>query len=272
MSASLAHKDGSEKLTEAVQFIESRTRVDKRAAAVVLGSGLGNFAEKISTHITLDAAEIPNFPRPSVAGHHGKLIFGNIGSSPVILIKGRVHLYEGRTIDDIVFYVRLLNALGVKTLVLTNAAGGVNPSFNAGDLCLITDHLNLMNVRLHVATATGRKIFYDDRLCQLIKQTALKNSIELREGIYAGVLGPSYETRAEVQLLRRLGADAVGMSTVIEATLAQSLGMRVAAISLITNKAAGLADEKLSHEDVQLVAEASKEKFAALMCAVVQAL
>ncbi|MFN3637268.1 MAG: purine-nucleoside phosphorylase [Chloroherpetonaceae bacterium] len=262
-----------EKLQEAKKMIESRCAVPKGTVALTLGSGLGNFAERVENPIVIDTKEIPHFPTPSVAGHHGKLIFGTVKSKPIVLLKGRVHLYEGRDADEVTFYVRLLNLLGVKSLILTNAAGGVNPLFEAGDLCLIVDVINLMftpNPDLPILQ-TAHEPLFDKGFQQVAKECARTCGIHFKEGVYAGVLGPSYETRAEIRMLQTLRADLVGMSTILEATTAKHLGMKVLGISLVTNKAAGLSDEILSHDDVQRVAQRAQKEFSTLIEAILLA-
>ncbi len=262
----------SEKVSVAADFLAQKMSCAPDLA-IVLGSGLGEFAQHIDTHLSLDAEDIPHYPVPRVAGHHGKVILGSYAGKALMLIKGRVHLYEGHLPETVTFYVHLLAALGIKTLILTNAAGGINHDFNPGDLCLITDHLDLTFTRLFFPYRFSRPyIVYDAALIRLIEQAALQRGIALHHGIYAGVLGPSYETRAEIRMLAQLGADVVGMSTVVEASVASALGLRVAALSLVTNKAAGLSPEKLSHEEVQLTAHHAKEKFSALMKAILEAL
>ncbi len=260
-----------EKLHEARAWMLSRIAIQEHAIALTLGSGLGNFAERVENPIAIDTKEIPHFPTPSVAGHHGKLIFGTVKSKPVVLLKGRVHLYEGRSVEEVTFYVHLLHALGIKTLILTNAAGGVNPLFDAGELCLIVDVLNLTftpNPNALTPALIHEPIF-DKELQQVAKDSARACGILLREGVYAGVLGPSYETRAEIRMLQTLHADLVGMSTVLEAITAKQLGMKVLGISLVTNKAAGLADEVLSHDDVQLVAQRAQKEFSMLIAHII---
>jgi purine-nucleoside phosphorylase len=264
----------STELIAALQYLLSTgIKAMPETTAIVLGSGLGAFAERIEHSKSIDAAAIPHYPTPTVAGHHGKIIFGTLAKSSVVLIQGRVHLYENRRADEVTFYVGLLHALGVKTLVLTNAAGGINPHFDTGNLCLITDHLKLQP-RVHLNMPTEnlsetsnayRLPVYDRALCERMRQTARDQKIILKEGVYAGVLGPSYETKAEIRMLAALGADLVGMSTVVEALAASRLGMRTVAVSLITNKAAGLSDEKLSHDDVQHVAKQAQDQFSQLI-------
>ncbi len=253
-----------EKLQEAKAWILSRFAVSENTIAITLGSGLGNFAERVETPTVIDTHEIPHFPTPSVAGHHGKLIFGTVKSKPVVLVKGRVHLYEGRSVEEVTFYVRLLDLLGIKSLILTNAAGGVNPLFEAGDLCLISDVINLRlapNPDCSELSKAHEPLF-DKAFQSVAKKCAHQCGILLREGVYAGVLGPSYETRAEIRMLQTLRADLVGMSTILEAQTAKRLGMKVLGISLVTNKAAGLSDETLSHDDVQRVAQQAQAQFA----------
>lgn len=260
-----------EKLQQARQWVLSRIAIPENTIALTLGSGLGNFAERVENPTTIDIKEIPHFPTPSVAGHHGKMIFGTMKSKPVVLLKGRVHLYEGRDANEVTFYVRLLNLLGVKSLILTNAAGGVNPLFEAGDLCMIVDVINLMfmpNPDLPMLQAAHEPLF-DKDFQQVAKECARMCGIHFKEGVYAGVLGPSYETRAEIRMLQTLHADLVGMSTVLEAQAAKRLGMKVLGISLVTNKAAGLSDEILSHEDVQKVAARAQTQFATLLEAII---
>jgi purine-nucleoside phosphorylase len=256
-----------EKLQEATAWIQSRITIQEHTVALTLGSGLGNFAERVENPTVIDTEEIPHFPTPSVAGHHGELIFGTVKSKPVVLLKGRVHLYEGRSVEEVTFYVRLLNMLGVKAFILTNAAGGVNPHFDAGELCLILDVINLMfapNLNFKMPTLAHEPLF-DKGLQQVARNSARACGILLREGVYAGVLGPSYETRAEIRMLQTLHADLVGMSTVLEAIAAKHLGMKVLGISLVTNKAAGLSDEVLSHDDVQAVAQRAQREFSRLI-------
>jgi purine-nucleoside phosphorylase len=256
-----------EKLQEARAWILSRISVHESTVALTLGSGLGNFAERAKNPMVIHTNKIPHFPTPTVAGHHGELIFGTIQSKPVVLLKGRVHLYEGRRAEEVTFYVRLLNALGVKSLILTNAAGGVNPLFDAGELCLIVDVINLMftpNLECSESSIVHEPLF-DNTLQQVAKACARACGVVLREGVYAGMLGPSYETRAEIRMLQTLNADLVGMSTILEAAVAKQLGMKVLGLSLVTNKAAGLSDETLSHDDVQHVARRSQKAFSMLL-------
>lgn len=255
------------RLQEAKAVILSRLAIAPETIAVALGSGLGAFAERAENAVAFKTTEIPHFPTPSVAGHGGELVFGRIRSKPVALLKGRVHLYEGRSVEEVTFYVRLLCELGVKTLALTNAAGGVNPLFDAGELCLISDVINLTFAPLPdlPRSPIAHQPLFDEELRRAARTAAARCGISLREGVYAGVLGPAYETRAEIRMLQQLRADLVGMSTVMEALVANALGMRVLGVSLITNKAAGLSDEVLSHDDVRRVAARAQADFSALL-------
>jgi purine-nucleoside phosphorylase len=253
------------KLAEATAFLATGI-THPPTVAVVLGSGLSNFVSEIHAEKIFDAENIPHYPASTVAGHQGKLVFGTLSGKPVAIVSGRVHLYEGRSADDLTFYVKLLAALGIRTLILTNAAGGLNPTFDAGDICLITDHVNLLGDRFAIRSRDPlHQNFYDADLQRLAKSVALENAIDLKTGIYLGFKGPTYETKSEVRMMQTLGGDAVGMSTVPEVIAAADAGLRVLALSLITNKAAGLSAGKLSHTDVTDVANRSQRRFATLL-------
>lgn len=235
---------------------------------MVLGSGLGAFVDELGDARELDYREIPGMPGVSVGGHAGKLWVGRLGEHSVACLQGRCHLYEGYTPGDVVFAVRLLARAGVGTMLLTNAAGGLGEGFERGDLMLVTDHLNLTghNPLVGPPPATGPRFCdmsfaYDAGLRALALQAAADLGMSLKQGIYAGVLGPSYETPAEIRMLRRLGADAVGMSTVLETIALRQLGVRVGGVSLISNLAAGLSASELSHAEVQATAEEVQERF-----------
>ena len=225
--------------------------------AVVLGSGLGALAETVREARRVPYARIPGFPEPGVAGHIGQLVAGTLAGVPVLVQQGRFHLYEGHSAATAALPVRVFHRLGVTTLVVTNAAGGLRPTFEAGSLMLIADHINLMwRNPLFGPVEPGEGRFpdmsdpYDRDLRALARDAARAAKIPLEEGVYAGLLGPSYETPAEIRMLQRLGADAVGMSTVPEVIAARARAMRVLGFSMITNLAAGLSAEKISHEDV----------------------
>ena len=227
------------------------------AAAIVLGSGLGGLAERIEGARRIPFREVPGFPQATVHGHAGVLIAGKLAGRPVLAMAGRFHLYEGHSPRLAGYAVRVLHALGARTLFVSNAAGGVNRNFAAGDLMVIADHINLMfRNPLEGPLEPGDIRFpdmsdpYDRELRATLHAEARKLGIPLRDGVYAGLLGPSYETPAEVRMLERLGADAVGMSTVPETIVARAVGMRVAGVSCITNLACGLSLTPLSHEEV----------------------
>ncbi len=225
--------------------------------AVVLGSGLGALAETVREARRVPYARIPGFPEPGVAGHIGQLVAGTLAGVPVLVQQGRFHLYEGHSAATAALPVRVFHRLGVTTLVVTNAAGGLRPTFEAGSLMLIADHINLMwRNPLFGPVEPGEGRFpdmsdpYDADLRALARDAAREAKVPLEEGVYAGLLGPSYETPAEIRMLQCLGADAVGMSTVPEVIAARARAMRVLGFSMITNLAAGLSAEKISHEDV----------------------
>ena len=226
---------------------------------LVLGSGLGSFAEGLSERTAISYEKIPNFPVPSgVVGHAGELVLGSVGSTPVVVLSGRIHYYEGRPMPDVVFPVRVLARLGIRAVVLTNAAGGVRLSFRPGDLMLITDHVNALGTNPLVGgndEALGPRfpdmsVVYDAKLRSVIKAEARRLRIPMRQGIYVSLTGPSYETPAEIRMWRKLGVDAVGMSTVPEAIALRHAGVRVAGISTITNMAAGILKKPLNHVEV----------------------
>jgi purine-nucleoside phosphorylase len=238
--------------------------------AIILGSGLSLIVGEVPADRVIAFADFAELPRPSVAGHTGRFVLGEIGATRVIYAQGRVHLYEGFSAQDVAAGVRTLASAGVKQLVLTNAAGSVNPDFAPGSWMMVVDHLNLTGV----TPLLGSREFvdmteaYSHRFRARFARAAAENDVKLREGIYAGLSGPQYETPAEVRMLRTLGADAVGMSTVIEVIQARALGMEVAAFSCLTNWAAGMGDDNLSHEDVLAVGKRAAEIFARLLCAV----
>jgi len=245
----------------AVASIQERSEKRPRVG-IVLGSGLGGMVEMVEGAEEIGYEEIAEFPRTSVDGHEGRLVLGAIGVVPVAVLQGRVHLYEGATADEVVRPVRVLIKLGVEVVVLTNAAGGINAGFEPGDLMCIDDHINLQGTNALVGPNEGAygprfvdmSEVYDGRLRKVLDEAAGMEGVKWRHGVYAGLLGPAYETPAEVRMLRRLGADAVGMSTVGEAIAARHMGARVCGISLITNLAAGMSGGELTHEEVKRVA------------------
>ena len=241
--------------------------------AIVLGSGLGDYAEQIRVVTEIPYAEIEGFPVSTVPGHAGKFIFGYLDEIPVVCMKGRVHYYEGYDVTDVVLPTRLMKLLGAEILFLTNAAGGVNTSFHAGDLMLIRDHISVFapnpligaNMDELGLRFPDKSHVYDKDLQQIIRETAKENGIYLQEGIYPQLTGPSFESPAEIRMLRTLGCDAGGMSTVVEAIAANHMGMRICGISCISNLAAGMTDQPLNHEEVQEAADMAAPRFKKLV-------
>lgn len=246
------------------------------ACGIVLGSGLGGLAHRIQYAVRIPFSDVPGFPTATVAGHAGEVVVGTLGGRAVVALAGRFHMYEGHDADLAAFPVRVLHALGAPVYFASNAAGGVRRTFSPGDLMLIADHINLMGRNpLTGAVQPGDERFpdmsdpYDPVLRACLRDAAREVGVPLQEGVYCALLGPTYETPAEVRMLERLGADAVGMSTVPEVIVARALGMRVAAISCITNKAAGLSHEVLSHAEVMEAGRAVADRFEALVSAFV---
>lgn len=264
-----------EKVKESVKFIRRESR-GTPALGLVLGSGLGNFADLLLERRAIDTATIPHYPRSTVEGHKGRIVFGRLGKVELCVLQGRVHFYESGSLDAVLYPIRVLRALGVTTLIVTNAAGGVNPGFRPGDLMLITDQINL-TFGLPLPPGGGRArpsagVLYDPKLIALVRKTAAAKGILLQSGVYCGVKGPSYETAAEVRMVGRIGGDAVGMSTVNEVSFAASLGMRVAGVSCITNLATGTGAAALSHAEVTEVADRVQHSFTALLEGAIEAI
>jgi len=259
------------KLKEASTFLsrEILTNLEEMPeTAVVLGSGLSRFVERVESPTEIPYSEIPNFPVSTVPGHQGKAIAGTVGGKPVLVWSGRTHYYEGRSPDEITFYVRLTAALGLKTLFLSNAAGALTRDFSPGDLMVIEDHINLMGfnpLRGPDYEFIDMSAAYDPGLQRLLDEIAADQGLKLRHGVYVGVAGPSYETPAEIRAFGILGADLVGMSTVPEVIVARHVGMRVAAVSCITNLGAGLSDQPLSHDEVKTAALQAEQAFGDLV-------
>ena len=242
---------------KAAQAIGKRAGARRPAVAVILGSGLGGLAGAIEDAVRIPFGDIPGFPEATVVGHEGAAIVGHIGGRDVVALSGRFHMYEGHSAALAAFPVRVFHAMGVRELFVSNAAGGISSRLAVGDLMMISDHLNLMGANPLVGPVQeGDTRFpdmtdaYDPGLRRVLRTTAEALDIPLREGVYAGLLGPSYETPSEVKMLRLLGADAVGMSTVPEVIMARALGIRVAGVSCITNAAAGVTGAALSHAEV----------------------
>jgi purine-nucleoside phosphorylase len=248
---------GAREAVIAAETISIRIGTEIPVAGIILGSGLGGLAAKIRDAVSVPFADVPGFPSATVVGHAGRLIAGTLGGKRVIALAGRFHMYEGHDAALAGFPVRVLHALGARTLFVSNAAGGVNATFAPGDLMLIRDHINLMfrNPLIGALESSDERFPdmsrpYDDTLAQILIGQAASLRFSLREGVYCGLLGPTYETLAEVRMLATLGADAVGMSTVPEVIVARALAMRVAGVSCITNHAAGISPQPLSHAEV----------------------
>lgn len=244
---------------------------------LVLGSGLGELAERLEGPVMIDYRDIPGFVPSTAPGHKGRLVFGRLAGRQVVCMQGRLHLYEGHALKDIVYPIRVLQALGIQTLLLTNAAGGIRIGFHPGDLMLIADHINFtgQNPLIGPNDQTIGPRFpdmtytYTPRLRLLAKEVAQELGISLEEGVYLGLTGPSFETPAEIRMFRGWGADAVGMSTVSEVIEAAYLGLPVLAISLITNYAAGMIDEPLSGQEIDAIAQKRSQDLGRLLCAII---
>jgi len=268
-----------ERAEHATRIIRARTTVEPRIA-VVLGSGLGGFADDFEEPVAIPYDEIPGFVRSTAQGHAGRMVIGKIDGIPVLAMQGRLHYYEGYSLEEVTFPVRTFGLLGIKTLVLTNAAGGINVQLSEGALMVISDHLNLMGVNPLRGPNDERfgprfpdmSAVYSPELQELVVEEAKAIGIEVRRGIYGALSGPSYETPAEIHLLRNLGADAVGMSTVPEAIVARHMGLEVLGISCITNMAAGISDAPINHEDVMATGDRVRETFTELLRSVIGAI
>ena len=260
------------KIIESTEYIEKRI-VKKPNIALILGSGLGVLAEEIEDKIEIEYSKIPNFPESTVEGHKNRFIFGEIEGCAVAAMQGRFHYYEGYSMREVVFPVWVMKTLGIEKLIVTNAAGGININYNAGDLMIIKDHINSMNANPLIGEnmdCFGPKFpdmskAYSPRMINIAKECFKKHGIKINEGVYISMSGPAYETPAEIRAARVLGADAVGMSTVPEVITANHAGIEVIGISCITNMAAGVLDKPLSHKEVISTAEAVKDKFIKLI-------
>jgi purine-nucleoside phosphorylase len=265
-----------EKAEAAARFILSKTKL-RLKIALVLGSGLGAFADEFAHAIKIPYSEIPHFPRSTAIGHAGKMVIGEVEGIPVIAMQGRVHLYEGYSVHEVAFPVRVFARLGVHAVILTNAAGGILPELTQGRLVLISDHINLQganplsgaNDERFGARFPDMTTAYDKKFRAIATAEAARAGTKIPEGVYAALAGPSYETPAEIRYLRSIGADLVGMSTVPEVLAARHSGMRVLGISCVTNAAAGVLDQPLVHSEVLEVAERVKGQFIGLLRAVI---
>jgi purine-nucleoside phosphorylase len=263
-------------IIDTVEFIRARCSL-KPVLGFILGSGLGVYADSFRNRVVIPFSELPHFPISTVAGHSGNLIFGNSEGIPAVALQGRVHLYEGYSISEVAFPARILGSLGIRQLFVTNAAGGINTAFRPGDLMMITDHINLMGSNPLVGPneeELGPRFpdmseAYDPTLRGIALEVAREQGIDLRQGVYIGLPGPSFETPAEIRMFRTLGADAVGMSTVPEVIVANHMGIRVLGISCITNMAAGILPQKLTHEEVMDTTERASAKFQSLLKGIV---
>ena len=267
---------GADAVTRAADAVRTALGGRKPRVAIVLGSGLGRMADRVTTPVRIPYGTIPGFHVPTVAGHKGELVAGTLGGVPVIMQSGRFHMYEGHSAQVSALPTRVFATLGADTLIVTNAAGGIRRAFGSGTLMLISDHLNLTGRNpLEGEVLPGETRFpdmtvaYDAGLRALAHLVAIKPGTALAEGIYAALLGPTYESPAEIRMLERLGADAVGMSTAPETIVARARGMRVLGISTITNAAAGISHELMSHADVMAVADQVAEKLANLVTDIV---
>jgi len=246
-----------QKIQQTVEFIQSQTAT-KPEIGIVLGTGLGNFANEIKITDTIPYSQIPNFPVSTVKGHFGQLIFGMIGQKPVMAMQGRFHFYEGYTMEEVTFPIRVMKFLGVKTLILSNASGGTNPNFSVGDIMIIEDHINLTNHNPLIGKNDenlGPRFpdmseIYDKKLIHKAIEIAKKHGLEYQIGVYAAVTGPNYETPAEYRYIRKIGADAVGMSTVPEAIVARHMNLACFAVSVISDLGVEGKIEKITHEGV----------------------
>jgi purine-nucleoside phosphorylase len=259
----------------AAQLILSRISLRPRIG-LVLGSGLGGFADSLNDSTSIPYADIPSFPRSTAIGHAGRMVIGKAGGIPVAAMQGRVHLYEGYSAQEVAFPVRVLGRMGIRALILTNAAGGINLTYSQGALVLIRDHINLQgqnplagpNDDRFGARFPDMTHAYAKPYREIAREEAGKLGMTLHEGVYVALLGPSYETPAEIEYLRRIGVDLVGMSTVAETIAARHMGIKVLAISCVTNMAAGILDQPLSHAEVMETGERVKSTFEALLRAV----
>lgn len=268
-----------EKINEAVEFIRSRCDVMPETG-IVLGSGLGSFTSEINVNANINYSDIPNFPVSTVEGHSGQLIFGEIEGKKVVAMAGRFHYYEGYTTQEVVFPIRVLKFLGIKTLLISNAAGGTNKTFKVGDLMIIRDHISMLTLN----PLLGKNIDdlgprfpdmsepYKKHLAEMAKKIAKENNIDVKEGVYMGVTGPTFETRAEYNMLNILGGDAVGMSTVQEVIAAVHLGLPVFAMSVITDIGIREEENTITHEEVLQAASEAEPKLTLIFKKLIAAL
>ena len=271
---------GYDRAARALEHIRCAAGDFKPRVAVVLGSGLGSVADEVEDARILSAAEIPGWPRSTAPGHAGRVVMGTLEGCPVILLQGRVHCYEGYSMQDVTFPVRVLGMMGVRQYVATNASGGVNPELAPGDIAAVQDHINLMGANPLVGPSEPRwnvrfpdmTHAYSPRLLELLDRAAAGAGLTLKRGVYVAFMGPSYETPAEVCMARTLGADLVGMSTVPEVVVANAMGLETAVLSCVANRASGMGDEHLTEEEVLRVMAESSRSLALLIRGLVRAL
>ncbi|GIL17136.1 MAG: purine nucleoside phosphorylase 1 [Oligoflexia bacterium] len=268
----LNHDELLKKINEAVAFIRSKTKQQPQVG-IVLGSGLGSFVQQVANPTVIPFTDIPNFLPTTVEGHSGNLVIGTVEGKEVIVMQGRNHYYEGHSMDSVIFPVRVLAKLGIKTLILTNSAGGMKDGMSGGDLMIIEDHINLMgtnpligpNISEFGPRFPDMSEAYDKELIKKLESSFTKLKVKYQKGVYGGLTGPTYETPAEVRYLKRIGCDAVGMSTVHECIIANHMGLRVAGISCISNLAAGISPHKLSHAEVTDTAKKVEKDFVSVL-------
>ncbi len=265
----------------AAAFIRERSPIQPQSAApkiaIILGTGLGGFADRLTDAVAIPYAEIPHFPQPTIEGHAGRLVLGTFAGVPLVVMQGRVHAYEGYTPRHIIYPVRVLSRLGIRTLIVTNAAGGIRTGFTSGQLVLISDHINFTGTNPLAGPndpRLGDRFFdmsdaYSPRLRALAHRAAESEGVTLPEGVYLGLTGPSFETPAEIRAFRTLGADLVGMSTVHEVIAARHLGMEVLGFSSVTNMAAGILDEPIDHAEVLEIGRCVQQTLTRVLAALV---
>lgn len=260
------------RLQETVQFLKSKTQI-RPQVGIVLGSGLGAFARELTVDVAIPFSEIPNFGQASVEGHQGNMIFGTMAGKNIVALQGRLHYYEGHSLDTVVFPIRLMAFLGAQVLMLTNSAGGLGDNMQSGDFMIIEDHINLTganplmgpNIKELGPRFPDMTEAYDRKLISLLETIFTDLKVRYHKGIYSGVTGPTYETPAEVRYMKQLGCSAVGMSTVPESIAANHMGLRVAALSCVTNMAAGLSKNKLTHAEVTETAKRVEKDFSRVL-------
>lgn len=263
-----------------VQCVESIRKITdfQPEVGIVLGSGLGDYANDIKVIATIRYEDINGFPVSTVKGHSGQFVFGYVGMVPVVIMQGRVHYYEGYQMSEVVLPIRLMGMLGIKKLLLTNAAGGMNTSYKAGDFMMITDHISTFvpspligkNIEELGTRFPDMSEVYSKRMCEVIRKCASECDIKIQEGVYVQLTGPNYETPAEIRFLQKIGGDAVGMSTVCEAMAARHMGIEICGISCITNMASGISKTELNHQEVQGTADRVAKEFKTLITKIIE--